>query len=108
VRLREKCRAAVAGVFDQFDVLVAPSLMDVAPPIEANLDTYFSGGGGLLQAAGNCVGIPCMSVPMGYGKDNLPCGLQICAAAGSERAVVELARSFQQHTRWHKDMPALP
>lgn len=107
VRLRESCRNAVAAVFEHFDVLVAPSLMDVAPPIEANLDTYFSGSGGLLQAAGNCVGIPCMSVPMGYGKGHLPCGLQICGAAGNERAVVDLARAFQTNTHWHRDLPAL-
>ena len=105
MRLRESCRTAIAGVFQNFDVLVAPSLMDVAPPVEANLDTYFSGGGGLLQAAGNCVGIPCMSVPMGYAKDRLPCGLQICAAVGNERAMVELARAYQQHTHWHTDLP---
>lgn len=107
VRLRESCRNAVAKVFEGFDVLVAPSLMDVAPPIEANLDTYFSGGGGLLQAAGNCVGIPCMSVPMGYGKYHLPCGLQICAAAGNERAMVDLASAYQKKTHWHRDVPAL-
>ncbi|HEY3414598.1 MAG TPA: amidase [Armatimonadota bacterium] len=105
MRLREGCRNAIARVFNDFDVLVAPSLMDVAPPIDANLDTWFSGGGGLLQAAGNCVGIPCMSVPMGYAKDALPCGLQFCAGAGDERAMVEVARAFQQHTHWHKDLP---
>ncbi|HEY3267159.1 MAG TPA: amidase [Armatimonadota bacterium] len=105
MRLRAKCRHGVAGVFQKLDALVAPSLMNVATPIDANLDTAFADGGGLLQAAGNCTGIPCLSVPMGYGEGHLPCGLQICAAAGDDATAVMLARVFQAATRWHKDAP---
>jgi aspartyl-tRNA(Asn)/glutamyl-tRNA(Gln) amidotransferase subunit A len=104
-QLRAGCRQAVAGVFQKFDVLVAPVYTGGAPPADANLDTTFPGGNGLLNTAGNCVGIPCVAVPMGRTDAGLPLGMQICAAAGNERAAVAAARLFQSRTHWHIDRP---
>jgi aspartyl-tRNA(Asn)/glutamyl-tRNA(Gln) amidotransferase subunit A len=104
LRLRPRLDAAMQRVFSDFDVLVAPSLTKVAPPVEANLDKWFAGSG-TLQAAGNAVGIPCVSVPMGFGEGGLPCGLQVAAPWGREADAVSVARSYQAVTRWHTMRP---
>jgi aspartyl-tRNA(Asn)/glutamyl-tRNA(Gln) amidotransferase subunit A len=50
----------------------------------------------------NVWGIPAISVPCGFTKAGLPIGLQICAAAGQEGKVLQLAHAYEQATEWRK------
>lgn len=106
MQLRAGCRRALAALFQRFDVLAAPIYTGGPPPIDANLDTTFPGGNGLLNTAGNCAGLPAVALPMGRTRAGLPLGFQMVAAAGNERAAVAAARLYQGRTRWHADRPA--
>jgi aspartyl-tRNA(Asn)/glutamyl-tRNA(Gln) amidotransferase subunit A len=94
------------SLFDGFDVLVAASQPLGANAIDANLETdlVFSDP---LGGIGNLCGLPALSVPCGFTDQNLPAGLQFVAKAGNDLAVIRAARTFQQHTDWHRKHPKL-
>jgi aspartyl-tRNA(Asn)/glutamyl-tRNA(Gln) amidotransferase subunit A len=52
-------------------------------------------------------GIPALSVPCGFSKDNLPIGLQIMGPQWGEQAILSAAYAYEQATEWHKKKPGL-
>ncbi|MFQ5817495.1 MAG: amidase [Terriglobia bacterium] len=106
MQLRTLLQAEFARLFEKFEVLVAPSLLFVASPIEADLNTVFKGSSG-IGAAGNLLGLPAISVPCGFGKNNLPAGLSVVGKPLDEAAVLRVARAYQQATNWHTRRPPI-
>ncbi len=105
MRIRAQMQTELNRLFEEFDLLVAPSEMKTSPTLDADLEKYFSGGGGEIEAAGNLAGWPCVSVPMGFGKNHLPVGLQIVGRAFDEASVIALAAAYQKKTDWHRQRP---
>jgi aspartyl-tRNA(Asn)/glutamyl-tRNA(Gln) amidotransferase subunit A len=106
LKVREILQNKMEGLFESFDVLVTASQPVPATLLDLNLET------GLvfpdpLGAIGNLCGLPALSVPCGFTEKNLPAGLQFIARAGDDIAVLQAARTFQQHTDWHKRHPKL-
>jgi len=106
LKVREILQKKMEELFDSFDVLITASQPVPATPLDLNLET------GLvfpdpLGAIGNLCGLPALSVPCGFTEKNLPAGLQFIARAGDDIAVLQAARTFQQHTDWHKRHPKL-
>jgi aspartyl-tRNA(Asn)/glutamyl-tRNA(Gln) amidotransferase subunit A len=52
-------------------------------------------------------GIPAISVPCGFSKDNLPIGVQLMGAQWQEATVLRAAYAYEQATEWHKRTPSL-
>ncbi len=105
MRIRARMQVELNKLFEQVDLLVAPSEMKTSPTLDADLEKYFSGGGGEIGATGNLAGWPCVSVPMGFGKNHLPVGLQIVGRAFDEASVIALAAAYQKKTDWHRQRP---
>ena len=55
----------------------------------------------------NLTGLPAVSVPCGFTKENLPIGLQIASRAWNEAGVLRAGYAFQQATQWHLKKPEL-
>lgn len=55
----------------------------------------------------NPAGIPAMSVPAGFTKENLPVGMQIIGPHFGEGQIIEVADAFQEATDFHKKKPNL-
>jgi Asp-tRNA(Asn)/Glu-tRNA(Gln) amidotransferase A subunit family amidase len=93
-------------LFDGFDVLVAAAQPLGANALDANLETdlIFPDP---LGGIGNLCGLPALSTPCGFTDQNLPVGLQFVAKAGNDLAVIRAARTFQQHTDWHRKHPKI-
>jgi aspartyl-tRNA(Asn)/glutamyl-tRNA(Gln) amidotransferase subunit A len=104
LQVRAILQQKMTELFDTFDVLVAPSQPIAATPLETNLeaDLTFSDP---LGGIGNLCGLPALSVPCGFTDQNLPVGLQLVAKAGNDAAAIRAARTFQQHTDWHRKHP---
>ncbi len=105
LRVRTLAAREAVRVFERFDVLVAPTLLQVAPPIDAAVQESERKAGG-NGSFGNLLGWPSISIPMGFGRDNLPLGLEIIAAPNQEATVLALAMAFQRETDWHRLRPA--
>jgi aspartyl-tRNA(Asn)/glutamyl-tRNA(Gln) amidotransferase subunit A len=106
LRVREIAQKKMDALFETFDVLAAPSQPVPASPLTLNLETGLSFPDP-LGGIGNICGLPALSFPCGFTEKNLPVGLQFVARAGDDAAVIQAARTFQQHTDWHKRHPKL-
>jgi aspartyl-tRNA(Asn)/glutamyl-tRNA(Gln) amidotransferase subunit A len=56
----------------------------------------------------NGVGLPALSVPMGFSAGGLPLGLQIAGPAFSEALLLRVGDAYQRRTDWHLRRPPLP
>jgi aspartyl-tRNA(Asn)/glutamyl-tRNA(Gln) amidotransferase subunit A len=106
LKVREIIQKKMDALFETYDVLVAPSQPVAASPLTLNLETGLSFPDP-LGGIGNICGLPALSVPCGFTEKNLPVGLQFVARAGDDLAVIQAARTFQQHTEWHKRHPKI-
>jgi Asp-tRNA(Asn)/Glu-tRNA(Gln) amidotransferase A subunit family amidase len=112
-RVRAQLRRAVAGAFEDVDVLAWPTVPAPPPPIEDPAVELPSGRvpadyanvrqGGL----GNLAGVPAISVPCGLTAERLPVALQLLAPWGEDERLLDVAELLEQATdRRHVD--ALP
>jgi len=105
-RIRRILQQKMDVVFQQHDVLVAPSLPIPASTLDTNLETDLSFADP-IGGIGNLCGLPALSVPCGFTKSGLPIGIQFLAQVLNDNAVIEAAGMFQARTEWHREHPAL-
>jgi Asp-tRNA(Asn)/Glu-tRNA(Gln) amidotransferase A subunit family amidase len=82
--LARTCRAMLGDVFDQVDVLVAPSAIGEAPAGIATGDPLFNRMWTLLH-------VPVVHVPVADGPHGLPVGITVVGTAGADRAALRAA-----------------
>jgi aspartyl-tRNA(Asn)/glutamyl-tRNA(Gln) amidotransferase subunit A len=104
LRLRRVMQEEMNRFFARFDVIVAPNFLKVAPGVTEDMDTYFAGGDA-LGAMGNGCGLPSLALPMGFGREGMPCGFQVVAPAFEEASTLRIGRAFQEATAFHKERP---
>ncbi len=108
MRMRAPMRKAWAEFFTKYDLLTAPSRSTVSYPINKTFDqAYPNVAASSPIGASNLVGVPAISVPNGFGENNLPTGIQFVGPAWSESLLIEVADRYQQSTDWHKRRPSL-
>jgi amidase len=78
--LTRRCRARIADIFADYDVLIAPSAPGEAPGIASTGDPIF----GLLWTL---LRLPCLTLPHGAGPAGLPLGVQVIAPRGRDAAL---------------------
>ncbi len=89
-------------VFENFDAIITPTSPTTAFKIGEKtdpLDMYLSD---VYTVSANLSGIPAISIPCGFSKDNLPIGLQILAKPFDEEMLFRIAYTYEQNTDWHK------
>jgi aspartyl-tRNA(Asn)/glutamyl-tRNA(Gln) amidotransferase subunit A len=105
LRIRTVCQRAMAGFFDEWDLLLAPGEPMTAFAADASFaDVSWSDPVG---AMGNLCGLPGLAMPCGFGRGNLPAGLSIVGGAFDEAGVLALARAYQAATDWHRRRPPI-
>jgi len=105
--LREFCRDVLSDV----DVVVSPTtprapalLEDVEEDdrrgrVNRSLDSL------QLSRPFNLLGLPAMSVPMGFDGSGLPMGLQLVSRPWAESTLLRCGAAYQQLTDWHLRVP---
>ncbi|HCC57405.1 MAG TPA: amidase [Solibacterales bacterium] len=98
-------------IFADYDVLVAPARLTIAPKISEPLDAESPkpaakvGMTGLIQA-GNLAGLPALCLPCGFAA-GMPVALQLVGNPFSENTLLAIGREFQKRTDWHRRRPPL-
>jgi aspartyl-tRNA(Asn)/glutamyl-tRNA(Gln) amidotransferase subunit A len=116
-RVRKPARMALDDLLSKYDALVGPTTTAVS----RRVDEPFNNGaarpaaGGrpanlqpqtaALVPAGNIAGVPAITVPNGFGQNNIPTGLHFLGQAWSEPTLIAVADAYQRLTDWHTRRP---
>ncbi len=116
MRVRALSRRALDVFLAQYDAVIAPSSEAGSRRITESFDHPVqpaSGGrkstphGPALVPAGNIAGVPGLTIPNGFGQNNIPSGLQLLGPAWSEAKLLAIADAYQRDTNWRKQRPKL-
>jgi len=69
------------------------------------MDTYHRWMEVVIPAS--LIGLPALSVPVGFGQNGLPMGLQLIGHRGSDARVLGLGHAYHQRTLWPQKHPPL-
>ena len=61
----------------------------------------------ILVEASSLVGLPGVSLPCGFTKNNLPVGMQLIGPQFSEDLLFKVGYQYQQLTDYHKQKPRI-
>jgi aspartyl-tRNA(Asn)/glutamyl-tRNA(Gln) amidotransferase subunit A len=104
-QVRTLIRRDFERAFEFTDVLVAPTVPDVAFKIGEKVDDplqmYLID---VLTVMSNLAGVCGISIPCGFSQ-GMPVGLQIIGPALGESAILRTAYHYEQATSWHKRKP---
>jgi aspartyl-tRNA(Asn)/glutamyl-tRNA(Gln) amidotransferase subunit A len=110
LRARRWFRDGLSALFERVDLLAAPEMPVVAPPIGEN-EVEVRGERVPYRLAlipfnspWALAGVPAASVPAGF-VDGLPVGLALVGRPREEAAILGAAHAFQRATDWHERRP---
>ncbi len=107
MRVREVVQRATRDFMANWDVLVAPNFLSVAPPVEQDLNDALPYGDPVGAFSAAC-GLPGLALPSGTGHAGMPLGFQLVGSPGDDALLLDLGEAFQKRTSFHKAHPALP
>ena len=99
--VRSRWFAAAAKLFADFDAFVLPTAQCYPFPVEwdwpkeiagVKMDTYHRWMEVVVPVS--LIGLPCLAVPAGLGKDGQPMGLQIAGPRGADLALLQLGQAW--------------
>jgi amidase len=105
--IRSRWYAHAAALFDSYDALVLPSAQVWPFPIDWRwpqsinghaMDTYHRWMEVVIPAS--LIGLPALNVPVGFGTQGLPMGMQIIGRAGADADILALGQAYHLATDW--------
>jgi len=110
MRIRRLAKEAIFKLFADVDLLVSPTRLGPAPPVDEPLDRHperavpKDRGLSALIPSGNLAGLPALSLPCGFAGD-LPVAIQLVGLPFTENTLLAVGNAFQKQTDWHKRRP---
>ncbi len=110
--IRSRWHAHAARLFARFDAVVLPSAQvwpfpaDWRWPQAINgqpMDTYHRWMEVVVPAS--LIGLPALSVPVGFGAQGLPMGMQIIGRSGDDARVLAIGQAYHRATEWPQRRP---
>jgi aspartyl-tRNA(Asn)/glutamyl-tRNA(Gln) amidotransferase subunit A len=95
VRARERYRERVAGLMEDLDLILTPTVPMVAPPAGVG-DLELRGRMLSLTFAWNAVGAPALALPCGAAEDGLPASVQVMGRPGEDALVLAAGRLLER------------
>lgn len=94
--------------FDKADCIITPTAptpaFKLGEKLNDPLTMYLSD---IFTISINLAGLPCIAVPCGFTRNNLPVGMQIIGKPFSEDKILKTAYNFERATDFHKAKPNL-
>ena len=110
-----KFRRNFGTFFEQYDLLLTPTLVKVPEPIgtytKMRNDIDYVGYMRLCDEvrihppAANVTGQPAISLPLGQSRSGLPIGVQFMARFGEESTLIRLASLLEKELPWRDRIP---
>lgn len=102
-------------LFAEVDVLMLPSAQVWPFPVEQRhpvdivgqeMDTYHRWMEIVIPVS--LIGLPCMSIPAGFGPQGLPMGMQLVGPPRGDLRVLQVAQAWHEATKWPAKHPPRP
>lgn len=93
--------------FSKCDIVATPVSPFPAFEIGAIQDPLQMYLADIYTISANLAGIPAISIPSGFSKDNKPLGLQLSGPQKNDKAVFQAAQAFEAATSFHKTLPEM-
>jgi amidase len=112
--IRSRWHAHAARLFRRYDAVVLPSAQVWPFPADwrwpqaiagRQMDTYHRWMEVVVPAS--LIGLPALSVPVGFGPEGLPMGMQIIGRSGDDMGVLALGQAWHRATGWPQARPPL-
>ncbi|MFC9788604.1 amidase [Rhodococcus sp. NPDC127528] len=106
-----RMRRRIGAIFDDFDVILAPTTATPPPPVDAIDGIGHMETDKVVTAAcpyawpWNILGWPSVNVPAGFTSDGLPRGVQLMGHDNTEPMLVSLAAQLERELRWDRECP---
>ncbi|MGO4937575.1 Asp-tRNA(Asn)/Glu-tRNA(Gln) amidotransferase subunit GatA [Fundicoccus sp. Sow4_H7] len=95
-------------LFEDYDVILGPTTTSTAykigGKIENPVEMYVAD---ILTVTANLAGIPAISFPAGFDKNNMPIGVQLHANILNEATLYQFAAAFEAEHDFHLQKPAI-
>jgi amidase len=110
--LRSEWFRAAVSLFEKFDAVILPTAqvwpftVDKIHPTHINarqMDTYHRWMEVMIPAS--LLGLPALSVPVGFGDNGLPMGMQLIGAPRDDLGILNLGQAYHQATLWPQKRP---
>ncbi len=105
-----RCAAALC---QEYDALILPSAQVWPFAIETPYPTAIAGTAMdtyhrwmEVMVPVSLIGLPCLSVPVGFGAEGLPMGMQVFGPRGSDAHILSIGAAYHAATRWPQKRPA--
>jgi aspartyl-tRNA(Asn)/glutamyl-tRNA(Gln) amidotransferase subunit A len=98
VQARERYREQMAELTAQVDLVLAPTLVSVAPPTGIG-DLALSDKMVQLTFPWNAIGAPALALPCGAAEDGLPASVQLIGRPGADATVLAAGRLLERALR---------
>jgi aspartyl-tRNA(Asn)/glutamyl-tRNA(Gln) amidotransferase subunit A len=107
-------RRDIMNLLQDVDVLATPTQAEVAPQLpsttgltskEAVMRQFF--GSRAHRGTFSLAGVPCLSIPVGFGVTGLPLSLQVIGKPFDEDLLFQVGEHYQSATDWHEARPQL-
>lgn len=89
-------RAATVSVLANFDAILTPTALSVAPLLGAQRDPVSLWRGDVLTVPASVAGLPALSFPFGKGEGGMPVGLQLMGAPFGEGMLYRIAAALEE------------
>ena len=113
LRWRGPALAAHLAAIGKCDAILTPAVRTVAPTIEdtdvgggPKADTIILGITRFMRPI-NYLGLPALVVPGGFGRHDMPIGLQLIGRPFRDENLIALGNAFQGATDYHRRVPGL-
>ena len=98
-------RAGFERATSGYDVALAPTVGSEAPL--APVAPSFRDETIPLVTPASGFGLPAAAIPIGFGPNGMPLGMQVIALGGDPAVAFALGRAYQRVTDWHRHRPPL-
>ena len=112
--IRSRWYKHAARMFDRFDAVVLPTAQVWPFPADwrwpqeiagKRMDTYHRWMEVVVPAS--LIGLPALSVPVGFGPQGLPSGMQVIGRSGDDAGVLAIGQAWHRATDWPQRRPPL-
>jgi amidase len=110
--IRSRYHAHMARLFQNFDAVVLPTAQVWPFPAEwrwphsingVAMDTYHRWMEVVIPIS--LIGLPALSLPLGFGKQGLPMGMQLAGPVGGDAAILAMGQAYHLATDWPGKSP---